>query len=130
MNPGWYMDPDNRLQQRYWDGQDWTTHTRAKPTAFDPWQPNDVPPSLTEKPEAPALSETRHDLQPGMSGGKKFLIIACTVIAVSLMFQSCGVNRGWQMGVDGNGYQVTCVDGATSMSGGKQGACSHHGGVR
>lgn len=29
----------------------------------------------------------------------------------------------------GNGYYVTCNDGWISGSGGKQGACSHHGGV-
>jgi hypothetical protein len=47
-----------------------------------------------------------------------------------VLFQSCISNPGWRMGVDGNGYQVTCEDGTMSMSGGKQGACSHHGGVR
>jgi len=30
----------------------------------------------------------------------------------------------------GNGYAVTCGDGTTSHAGGRQGACSHHGGVR
>ena len=28
----------------------------------------------------------------------------------------------------GNGSQVTCNDGTTSYAGGRQGACSHHGG--
>ena len=32
--------------------------------------------------------------------------------------------------LEGNGYQVTCQDGTISMSGGIQGACSHHGGVQ
>lgn len=35
----------------------------------------------------------------------------------------------WDMGVDGDGYAVRCSDGETSLSGGKQGACSGHGGV-
>ena len=30
----------------------------------------------------------------------------------------------------GSGYTVTCADGWTSHSGGRRGACSHHGGVR
>ncbi|WP_461171972.1 hypothetical protein M1D93_13160 [Arthrobacter sp. Z1-9] len=30
----------------------------------------------------------------------------------------------------GSGYNVTCADGWVSSSGGKQGACSHHGGIR
>lgn len=33
-------------------------------------------------------------------------------------------------GSGGSGYQVTCADGWVSNSGGRQGACSHHGGVR
>jgi hypothetical protein len=41
-----------------------------------------------------------------------------------------GNDNDWQMGVDGTGYSVTCQDGSTSLSGGRQGACSHHGGVR
>lgn len=41
-----------------------------------------------------------------------------------------GSGGAWEMGVDGDGYRVTCKDGTTSLSGGKSGACSHHGGVR
>lgn len=33
-------------------------------------------------------------------------------------------------GSSGSGYNVTCADGWVSSSGGKQGACSHHGGIR
>lgn len=29
----------------------------------------------------------------------------------------------------GTGYTVTCADGTTSSSGGRQGACSYHGGI-
>lgn len=35
----------------------------------------------------------------------------------------------WAIGIDGTGYRVQCADGTWSMSGGHQGACSHHGGV-
>lgn len=33
-------------------------------------------------------------------------------------------------GSTGSGYRVVCADGSVSHSGGKQGACSHHGGLR
>ena len=33
-------------------------------------------------------------------------------------------------GSGASGHNVTCADGSVSSSGGKQGACSHHGGVR
>jgi hypothetical protein len=36
----------------------------------------------------------------------------------------------WEMGDDGFGNTVKCVDGTISRSGGVQGACSQHGGVR
>jgi hypothetical protein len=40
------------------------------------------------------------------------------------------VAGGTGAGGSGGGSIMTCVDGSTSQSGGKQGACSHHGGVR
>jgi hypothetical protein len=27
--PGWYVDPDNNAQGRYWNGREWTEHTTA-----------------------------------------------------------------------------------------------------
>jgi hypothetical protein len=38
-------------------------------------------------------------------------------------------DRDWEMGIDGDGYAVQCADGEISLSGGKQGACSGHGGI-
>ncbi len=29
--PGWYQDPHNESQQRYWDGETWTEHTHDAP---------------------------------------------------------------------------------------------------
>lgn len=40
------------------------------------------------------------------------------------------VAGGPDTGSSSGGSTVTCIDGSTSQSGGKQGACSHHGGVR
>ena len=31
---GWYQDPDNQGQIRYWDGNGWTEHRQAKPDGF------------------------------------------------------------------------------------------------
>lgn len=39
-------------------------------------------------------------------------------------------SSGGSSGSGGSGYNVVCADGWVSSSGGKQGACSHHGGVR
>jgi len=39
-------------------------------------------------------------------------------------------NNGGGGGAQFNGYVVTCADGWISHSGGRQGACSHHGGIR
>lgn len=64
------------------------------------------------------------------SGGSKGWWVAGIIAAVLLLGNSCSSSDSWRMGVDGNGYRVTCMDGTTSLSGGKQGACSQHGGVR
>ena len=34
--PGWYPDPIDRDQQRYWDGSSWTTHTGIEHKATSP----------------------------------------------------------------------------------------------
>ncbi len=31
--PGWYEDPTDPLQQRYWDGTTWTDHVAPRPVA-------------------------------------------------------------------------------------------------
>lgn len=56
-------------------------------------------------------------------------IVGVVVLLIILVSCSSAASRWWQMGVDGNGYEVTCNDGTRSLSGGIQGACSHHGGV-
>ncbi|WP_114201742.1 DUF2510 domain-containing protein [Janibacter anophelis] len=36
---GWYQDPDNQGQIRYWDGNGWTEHRQATPEGFGVGQP-------------------------------------------------------------------------------------------
>jgi hypothetical protein len=36
---GWYPNPENPAQQRYWDGQQWSAHT-ADATASSPTRPS------------------------------------------------------------------------------------------
>jgi len=35
--PGWYPDPGNANQSRWWDGQAWSSHTA--PASYGPWTP-------------------------------------------------------------------------------------------
>ena len=37
-SPGWYPDPDNSLQKRYWDGTRWTDAIQAEVAGADVWQ--------------------------------------------------------------------------------------------
>ena len=118
---GWYPDPDNSLQQKYWDGSKWVESFSSNPTGADYWegrsQENLQPPNRQVPQKQPSRS-------------KYFWPLLISIgIAALIAFQSCE-SRGWQMGVDGNGYQVTCKDGTISMSGGIQGACSQHGGIQ
>lgn len=123
--PGWYPDPDNSLQKRYWSGTAWTDQVSTDPDGADAWQQR----SGAHTPRAE--SRISVEPQPGTpaSSASKWVIGIVVAIVLIVGLQSCE-NRGWQMGVDGNGYQVTCQDGTISMSGGIQGACSHHGGVK
>ncbi|MEO0491874.1 MAG: DUF2510 domain-containing protein [Actinomycetota bacterium] len=47
--PGWYDDPENPSQYRYWDGAEWTTHRSPKETPPPPGMTSaGVPTSATE----------------------------------------------------------------------------------
>lgn len=123
--PGWYPDPDNSLQEKYWDGHKWTMSVRSVPDGADAWQ-NRVSKTNSSNSSEPSNSIYRTNDQS--SSGKWLVWIIVGIVALA-GFRSCE-NQGWRMGIDGNGYKVTCQDGTTSMSGGIQGACSHHGGVQ
>jgi hypothetical protein len=126
-SPGWYPDPDNSLQKRYWDGSKWTQSTQLDPNGADAWEKK----STYVKSETLLSDEAQRRIQKEQTDRSLGKWVVGIIIALVLIFgfQSCG-NHGWRMGVDGNGYQVTCQDGTISMSGGIQGACSHHGGVQ
>lgn len=118
---GWYPDPDNSVRQRYWDGVAWTAQLRPKAGGADSWRA-----AGQISPGAAVASP-----QPRRSNGLRNGWLIAGGIAIFLLFASCSAGtRLWQMGVDGTGYNVTCMDGTHSKSGGNQGACSQHGGVR
>lgn len=142
---GWYPDPENTLQQRFWDGTAWTGSTRSAANLSDTVSrlasvtrstgqhgPNNA---AEHTPVAsPNYVQVPSALQTVSSKTSAGWIVFWIVLAL-IVFGSCsaggsGRYNDWQMGVDGDGYRVTCEDGTTSLSGGKPGACSHHGGVR
>jgi hypothetical protein len=54
--PGWYPDPDNQAQQRYWDGSRWTEDRIA--AAPPPAPPSDAPPPAGWYPDPEGEPET------------------------------------------------------------------------
>jgi len=119
---GWFVDESNGQRLRYFDGKYWTDRYRSLPGAESVWEK-----TIDQTGTVPARASASSS---GSGSAGKIALFIGVAILVLVLFQSCIANQGWRMGVDGNGYQVTCEDGTMSMSGGKQGACSHHGGVR
>ncbi|GAB2516294.1 uncharacterized protein DUF2510 [Paramicrobacterium agarici] len=140
-SPGWYTRPDDHSLEGYWDGDRWTAERPASP------QSDAFKPRPTFKSNATIISIV---VLP--------LLLIWGVLAVLAPFsaepddttyitdtddnyidQPSDGNGGygyrdpyyddWVMGEDGTGYYVRCRDGTHSKSGGRQGACSHHGGV-
>lgn len=57
--PGWYPDPQNGIQLRYWDGATWTEHAAPHdppPTAPPPAAANKKPPLTTRFSALPAVA--------------------------------------------------------------------------
>lgn len=68
---GWYTDPNQPAQQRWWNGVQWTEHTAPLGQA----------PSATAEPSAPAQS----------SKLKIALIVGAVILAIALVTRSLGV---------------------------------------
>lgn len=107
-HPGWYADPDNSAQQRYWDGTGWTEHRHPTPgpaavvpvAAIIPVPPQYAPPSFTPayRPAqqmavhaAPGGIATSPAGHPISSGGKRFGgLMMDTLLSVLLMITFIG----------------------------------------
>jgi len=126
-SPGWYPDPNNSLRKRYWNGSEWTPQTTEASAGADAWA-NRL--NGTEDFREIGVSSQETIATSGLAESPRFWKGLAIVLAVVIGFSSCAVKDSWRMGVDGNGYTVYCEDGTISKSGGIQGACSHHGGVR
>lgn len=130
---GWYPDPDNSMRSRFWDGARWTDSTKPIENGADYWFKN----VESENSPLPATSSIRAaTAAPKGSATKRskvptWLVVIGIFLAIVVLVRGCEARQDfWRMGVDGNGYRVVCEDGTVSMSGGNQGACSQHGGVR
>lgn len=85
---GWYPDPANPDQQRFWDGAKWTEHVapgttaslRAAPVPAAPHEPVLTPP--TQHGPAPAGSTSA---KPKMSTAKKWLVGAAIAVGVLIV---------------------------------------------
>lgn len=130
---GWYPDPDNSMQSRYWDGSRWTDSTKPIENGADYWFKN-VESKNSQPSVTPSIRPPRTASRSSASERSKvptWLVVIGIYLAIVVLVRGCEAQQDlWRMGVDGNGYRVVCEDGTVSMSGGKQGACSQHGGVR
>ncbi|WP_425563794.1 DUF2510 domain-containing protein [Rhodoglobus aureus] len=142
---GWYPDPDDSLKLRYCNGTSWTDQTCASANLSDRPPPQTAAqsepypnhsgsissPSKLAPASATALDPESRAAVRILSPERRVGWAFAWVLAAFVLFSGCsGGFQVWQMGVDGNGHQVTCNDGTSSLSGGVQGACSGHGGVR
>ncbi len=96
-----------------------------------PAKPPQLPPGPVSPVNAPPTTEWR-------ALGKLFGAVALAVIGIALAVGlyiavwgsgSGATGGGGPYGPQSNGYEVTCADGWISHSGGRPGACSHHGGI-
>lgn len=79
-NPGWYTNPQNPDQQRWWDGQAWTEHWRQTPSADAPAA------TLTGPPPAPASAATQDTWWSRRSAfGKTMTVLAAGFFGLVLL---------------------------------------------
>ncbi|MGW6567638.1 DUF2510 domain-containing protein [Streptomyces sp. NPDC054975] len=72
--PGWYPDPATPTVERWWDGTNWTAHTRQAPAAHT--VPPLVPPTVV--PQAPSV---RHGRSRAVVLGAVAVVVVAAVVA-------------------------------------------------
>ena len=82
-SPGWYPDPTNRFEFRYFDGNEWSSSvSRAGREFLDPAPSGLAAPGTTWQPQAPLKRNTPGALAPGVSSSlaarDQFLTIRCS----------------------------------------------------
>jgi len=91
---GWYPDPQNPMQQRYWDGVVWADHTRPA----IPSSPVPPPPNAGMTPGMPA----------GMSAGQRpnnylvwsimTTVCCCIPLGIPAIVNAAKVDSAWKRG--------------------------------
>lgn len=138
---GWYPTPEDPRRERFWDGSTFTGQVRAVSGLLLP------PPIVTlAEQRAPVLASPP---QPTRSTVRSMVVLVLWLAAIVgltvKLFSgqtaevppqrpatppSLVAPEPLRLPAVGGGDTVTCRDGSVSHAGGKQGACSHHGGER
>jgi len=90
---GWYADPSNPAQQRYWDGERWTAHVAPAPTpaptpagyAAPPGYSAGAPGHTAGLPEYAAAGYAPAPAKKKLSGGAIAAIVIGAVILLGLL---------------------------------------------
>ncbi|MCB0897612.1 MAG: DUF2510 domain-containing protein [Actinobacteria bacterium] len=71
-SPGWYQDPRDPAQVRWWDGAGWTQNTQAMPGAVqpEPAQPEVAPEPVYDQPADPWAAAGQAPAQPEQQWGQ------------------------------------------------------------
>jgi hypothetical protein len=83
--------------------------------------------SSCPQPDKSGISAVRREIDPPAEA--PFYVCLWTVDEQPMYSYDSGGSDTYDTYDGGDGYEVTCADGWVSESGGKQGACSHHGGI-
>lgn len=86
---GWYQDPEQPAQQRYWDGASWTEHRQPAPPVSTP------PPSIPPPGASPAPAMPGAGAATSSGGGSTALkVLAAVGIGFLLLIGGCVVLVG------------------------------------
>lgn len=127
---GWYPDPQNGEQERYWDGQEWTDRVQApqdrgqsRPITF-----NQAVASPVVDPQ-PAVSSAPATAEPVRTGRSRWpVLVVGVVLMLGLVLAAVGVALGWFRGggatpsptpSQSSSTSESSSDGQSSPTGGK-----------
>lgn len=103
---GWYGDPDNKGQERWWNGLNWSEHVRQ------------VTPGAAARPPAPAAAEpTGQTTNRAARAGLRWSLIAVGITLLGMIFLFAGgfvAALAWMLWL---GILLVVVSGLPSLAG-------------
>lgn len=122
-SPGWYPDPFQRHESRYWDGSTWTAHVANRgvgstdlPPPPPPAPGTTAPAAAVESPSALVDVLPRSTAAASRNGRRKWLLVAGAVVVAVIVIAAVANKSDDSSSSGGGSFKMKIADQAVFLS--------------